>query len=122
MSVDLTEPTTPPAQRLGKERLYIVSFLLKISLKKEAFHKTMKRPELIVKSSVLIVYKNNKVWYRKIGDSNTTNLWRHVEVHHPEKDPRPNKKAKKLIAEGQNTLDEFVGQTEVPSKVGAGQD
>jgi len=40
-----------------------------------------------------------------------------VEVHHPEKDPRPNKKAKKLIEEGQSTLDEFVGQTEVPSKV-----
>jgi len=40
-----------------------------------------------------------------------------VEVHHPEKDLRPNKKAKKLIEEGQSTLDEFVGQTEVPSKV-----
>jgi len=40
-----------------------------------------------------------------------------VEVHHPEKDPRPNKKAKKLIEKGQSTLDEFVGQTEVPSKV-----
>ena len=58
-----------------------------------------------------------KTWYRKIGDSNTSNLWRHVEVHHPEKDPRPNKKAKKSIAEGQSTLDEFVGQMEIPSKV-----
>jgi hypothetical protein len=58
--------------------------------------------------------RNQKTWKRKIGDSNTTNFWRHVEVHHPEKD---NKKAKKLIEEGQSTLDEFVGQTEVPSKV-----
>ena len=40
-----------------------------------------------------------------------------MKVHHSEKDPRPNKKAKKLIEKGQSTLDEFVGQTEVPSKV-----
>lgn len=62
-------------------------------------------------------FRKLKTWPRKIGDSNTTNLWRHVEVHHPEKDPRPNKKAKKLIKEGQSTLDEFVGQEEIPSKV-----
>jgi hypothetical protein len=60
---------------------------------------------------------NQRTWKRKIGDSNTTNLWRHVEVHHPEKDPRPSKKAKKLIGESQSTLDEFVSQTEIPSKV-----
>ncbi|CAI2188888.1 19396_t:CDS:1, partial [Funneliformis geosporum] len=39
-------------------------------------------------------------------DFNTTNLWRHVEVHHPEKDPRPNKRAKKN-SEGQSTLNEL---------------
>jgi hypothetical protein len=59
-------------------------------------------------------FRNKKIWYRKIGDSNTTNLWRHIEIHHSEKDPRPNKKAKKLI-EGQSTLDNFVShQTEIP--------
>ena len=58
-------------------------------------------------------FRNKKVWYRKIGDSNTSNLWRHVEVHHPEKDPRPPKKAKRST-EGQSTLDNFVGQVEVP--------
>jgi len=65
---------------------------------------------------ILLNSRNKRTWYRKIGDSNTTNLWRHIEVHHPEKDPRPNKKPKNLIA-GQSTLDEFVGQTEVPSTV-----
>ncbi|CAB4420810.1 unnamed protein product [Rhizophagus irregularis] len=116
MSVDLTEPTTPPAQRLGKRK----------ALHSELFTKDLfeerSLPQDHEKARTHREVQNNKVWYRKIGDSNTTNLWRHVEVHHPEKDPRPNKKAKKLIAEGQNTLDEFVGQTEVPSKVGAGQD
>ncbi|CAI2186467.1 8865_t:CDS:1, partial [Funneliformis geosporum] len=51
-----------------------------------------------------------KIWLHKIGNSNATNLWRHAEVHHPEKDPRPNKKAKKSVAEDQSTLDKFVGQ------------
>lgn len=41
--------------------------------------------------------------FRDKRDSNTTNFWHHIEVHHSDKDPRPNKKAKKLI-EGQSTL------------------
>jgi hypothetical protein len=40
-----------------------------------------------------------------------------VEVHHPEKDPRSNKKPKKSLAEGQVTLDKFVCQEEILSKV-----
>ena len=39
-----------------------------------------------------------------------------MEVQHPEKDSRPPKKAKKST-EGQSTLDNFVGQIEVPFKV-----
>ena len=48
-------------------------------------------------------------------DSNTSNLWRHLESYHLEKDPRSNKS--KSLAEGQSTLDSFVGQIEVSSKV-----
>ncbi|CAB5217264.1 unnamed protein product, partial [Rhizophagus irregularis] len=55
----------------------------------------------------------NKTWLRKIGDSNTSNLWRHLERNHPDKNP---KKAKNLIIESQSTLDEFVGHTTFPSK------
>ena len=55
----------------------------------------------------------NKTWYRKIGDSNTSNLWRHLGKHHPEKDSRSKEKTKNLI--GQTTLDTFVGQTEISS-------
>ena len=40
-----------------------------------------------------------------------------MEVHHPEKDPRPNKKQKKSIAKGQVTLDKFACQVEIQSKV-----
>ncbi|CAG8737182.1 27046_t:CDS:1 [Racocetra persica] len=29
-----------------------------------------------------------KVWFCRIGDSHTTNLWRHIEQHHPNLDPR----------------------------------
>ncbi len=43
----------------------------------------------------LLKFRNKKTWYRKIGESNTTNFWRHVEIHYPEKDPRQNKKTKK---------------------------
>ena len=66
---------------------------------------------------IFFIILETKTWPHNIGDSNTTNLWRHVEVHHPEKDPGSNKKAKKLITEDKSTLDEFVGQTEIPSKV-----
>jgi hypothetical protein len=72
---------------------------------------------LILTKYFLLNFRNKKFWYRKIGDSNTSNLWRHVEVHHPEKDPRPNKRVRKPIAEDQSTLDKFVIQTEVPSQV-----
>ena len=51
----------------------------------------------------------------KFGDSNTSNLWRHLGKHHPEKDPRSKDKTKNLM--GQTTLDTFVGQIEVPSIV-----
>ncbi|GBC00584.1 hypothetical protein RclHR1_03900001 [Rhizophagus clarus] len=59
---------------------------------------------------------DKKIWLHKIGDSNTTNLWHHLEKYHPDKDPKL-KKAKILIAEGQSTLDGFVGQTEISPKV-----
>ncbi|CAI2197504.1 17736_t:CDS:2, partial [Funneliformis geosporum] len=39
-----------------------------------------------------------------------------VQKYHPDKDPK-SKKAKILIAEGQSTLDGFVGQIEIPPKV-----
>ncbi|GES77148.1 ribonuclease H-like domain-containing protein [Rhizophagus clarus] len=58
---------------------------------------------------------DKKIWLHKIGDSNTTNLWHHLEKYHPDKDPKL-KKAKILIAEGQSTLDGFVGQTEISPK------
>ncbi|CAB4490884.1 unnamed protein product [Rhizophagus irregularis] len=115
MSVDLTEPTTPPAQRLGKRKALRSELFTKDLFEERSLPQDHEKAKTHREVQCLNCL-NNKVWYRKIGDANTTNLWRHVEVHHPEKDPRPNKKAKKLIAEGQNTLDEFVGQTEVPSK------
>ncbi|GBC19616.2 zinc finger BED domain-containing protein RICESLEEPER 2-like [Rhizophagus irregularis DAOM 181602=DAOM 197198] len=115
MSVDLTEPTTPPAQRLGKKKALRSELFTKDLFEERSLPQDHEKAKTHREVQCLNCL-NNKVWYRKIGDANTTNLWRHVEVHHPEKDPRPNKKAKKLIAEGQNTLDEFVGQTEVPSK------
>ncbi|CAI2185704.1 9259_t:CDS:2, partial [Funneliformis geosporum] len=52
---------------------------------------------------------HRKVQYLNCPDYNITNLWHYIEVHHPEKDPRSNKRAKKN-SEGQSTLDEFVGQ------------
>ncbi len=61
-------------------------------------------------------FRIQKIWYHRIGDSNTTNLWRHIEKYHSEKDPRP-KKAKNLIAEDQGTLDNFVNQMDVSFKV-----
>lgn len=66
----------------------------------------------------MIKYIDNRhePWLRKIGDSNTSNYWRHLENHHPSKDPR-SKKAKALVEESQGTLDEFVGQIGIPSKV-----
>ncbi|CAG8736353.1 776_t:CDS:2, partial [Racocetra fulgida] len=41
-----------------------------------------------------------KTWLRKIGDFNTSNLWRHVESHHPDKDLRR-----------QDILEEFMNQS-----------
>ncbi|CAB4380896.1 unnamed protein product [Rhizophagus irregularis] len=108
MSVDLTEPTTPPAQRLGKRKALRSEHFTKDLFEERSLPQDHEKAKTHREVQCLNCL-NNKVWYRKIGDANTTNLWRHVEVHHPEKDPRPNKKAKKLIAEGQNTLDEFVG-------------
>jgi hypothetical protein len=67
---------------------------------------------------VVIIYNSlnfsDKTWLRKIGDSNTTNLWRHLERNHPDKNP---KKVKDLINENQSTLNEFIGHTAFPSKV-----
>ncbi|CAI2169168.1 15828_t:CDS:2, partial [Funneliformis geosporum] len=95
MSVDLTEPKTPPTQRLGKRKALRIELFTKDLFKERNIYKIMKMQKLIMNFSVLI---------------------RHVEVHHPEKDPRPNKKAKKSVTEDQSTLDKFVGQTEIPSK------
>ncbi|POG61509.1 hypothetical protein GLOIN_2v1703549, partial [Rhizophagus irregularis DAOM 181602=DAOM 197198] len=81
-----------------------VNFLLENFLKKTTSHHSIKMQKLTGK---------NKTWLRKIGDSNTSNLWRHLERNHPDKNP---KKAKNLIIESQSTLDEFVGHTTFPSK------
>ena len=50
------------------------------------------------------------MWLRKIGDSNTSNLWHHLESHYPDKDP------KRAKIDGQSTLDEFM-DTEFSFKV-----
>ena len=54
---------------------------------------------------------SNKVWFWKIGESNTTNLWRHLTKHHPDKDPKSAK------SDTQSTLDEFMESTEFSFRV-----
>ncbi|GBC48852.2 zinc finger BED domain-containing protein RICESLEEPER 2-like [Rhizophagus irregularis DAOM 181602=DAOM 197198] len=49
----------------------------------------------------------------KENDFSSQHKNRHLERNHPDKNP---KKAKNLIIESQNTLDEFVGHTTFPSK------
>ncbi|CAI2172784.1 11572_t:CDS:2 [Funneliformis geosporum] len=115
MTVDLTEPITPLTQYLEKRKPLYIELFTKDLFEKKIFHKIMKMQKLIMKFGVLIVCKKKKIWLHKI-DSNTINLWRHIKVHHLEKDLRPNKKAKKSVAEDQNTLDKFIGQIKIPFK------
>ena len=105
-AVDLTETTTP----LGKRRSELFTKGLFEENELPMKHKSAKTHR---EAKCLTC---NKTWLRKIGDSNTSNLWRHLESYHLEKDPRSNK-SKSLVAEGQSTLDSFVGQIEVSSKV-----
>ena len=108
MSIDLTEPTTPIKKRKNlHSELFVKDLFDENDLPSE--HKQAKTHREVK------CLNCNNTWLRKIGDSSTGNLWRHLQTHHQDKDPR-SKKAKNL-SEGQSTLDEFVGQTVVPSKV-----
>ena len=62
-------------------------------------------------------FRGQKTWLQKIGDSTTTNLWRHLEKHHLDKNPKKKAKNPIMITEGQSTLDNFVGHAEFQSKV-----
>ncbi|CAB5349096.1 unnamed protein product [Rhizophagus irregularis] len=115
MSIDLTEPTTPPSSRLGKRKaLHSDLFTKKLFVQRDLppEHKDAKTHREVQ----CLNCSKPKIWYRKIGDSSTSNLWRHVEIYHPEKDLRPKKKAKNAVADNQSTLDEFMNQKEIPSR------
>jgi BED zinc finger len=114
-TINLTEPETQVIQvtQLGKRKtlrsdLFTKGFFEEKDLPPE--HKDAKNMREVK------CLNCNKTWFRKIGDSNTSNMWRHLEKHHPDKDPK-SKKSKNLEAEGQSTLDTFVGQTKIASKV-----
>ena len=107
MSIDLTEPTTPIKKW---KNLHSDLFV------KDLFDESDLPPEHKQAKTYYEVkcFNCNNTWF-KIDDSNIGNLWHYLQTHHQDKDPR-SKKAKNL-SEGQSTLDEFVGQTVVPSKV-----
>ncbi|CAG8697217.1 811_t:CDS:2, partial [Cetraspora pellucida] len=45
----------------------------------------------------ILCFSCTKVWHRKIGDSNTTNLWHHIKNHHPDLDSRKPDKLDNII-------------------------
>src|SRR5437763_15405142 len=106
MSIDLTELTTPiKKQKNLHSELFVKDLFDENDLPSE--HKQAKTHR-----EVKFLNCNN-IWLRKIGDSSTGNLWRHLHTHHQDKDPR-SKKSKNL-SEGQSTLYEFDVQKLVPS-------
>ena len=109
MSIDLTEPTAHIGKRKNRSELFVKGLFDENDFppghKQSKTHREVK------------CLNCNCTWARKIGDSSTSNLWRHLENHHQDKDPR-SKKAN--LTEGQSTLDAFVSQIEVPSKVSIG--
>jgi hypothetical protein len=109
MSIDLTEQTTShEKQRSLRSELFTKGLFEERDLPPQDKNAKTHR-------EVKCLNCDHKPWLRKIGDSSTTNLWRHLEAKHPDKYPK--EKKERNLEEGQSTLDAFVGQADVQLKV-----